>query len=85
MLIKINSDDLLDEQLTPLQEHFGVGTASKACMFAATSLLPTQIALDNALRRITELERVICSVLNNRSEIADRERDIESLLDSVNL
>ena len=56
MLIKINTDDLLDSKLEHLKFCFDVGSASKAVANAAIHFADKSSALSDALDKIEDLE-----------------------------
>jgi hypothetical protein len=85
MLIKIIDNEALEQHLDDLKRITGTGSASKSVAIAASNFVSNLETIEKQSERIKELENVITRVLDNRSEIEDRERDIVKLLDSADL
>lgn len=80
MLIKINSDDFLDEQIVGLKEMFNVNTASKAVMHAASNFTFTRMALDDANRKVEELELKLATIREALQEKQSADDKIQEAL-----
>jgi len=76
MLIKIQSDSLLDDNLDDLKEHFEVGTASKAVSNAATMYLSCH---KDKIKAEREVERLTGIIEEMRSLVRAKQSAEESL------